>query len=158
MALRARCDFLEGAFAQMTNFLIDLKDKLDAGGGGSTAQVIPLGSFASRSDLQTHMRAVEVCLEGFRQDMKGALLEFSGHSFQGLDSCVAWARTHMPETTYQCIPSMFYGLCLIRESVLYKQDMRDDDIQAHRVQRSLMQSAAVESVNTAIPPSTTLGP
>ncbi len=133
-ALRGRCDFLEGAFAQMTNFVIDLKDKLDAVGGGTTAQVIPLGSFASRSDLQTHIRAIEVCLDGFRQDMKGAPLEFGGHSFQGLDSCVTWARTHMPETTYQCIPSMFYGLCLIRESVLYKQDMRDDDIQAHRVQ------------------------
>jgi hypothetical protein len=64
-SLRAQCDFLEGAFAQMTNFVIDLKDKLDAGGGGSTAQVIPLGSFASRSDLQTHMSAVKVCLEGF---------------------------------------------------------------------------------------------
>ena len=97
------------------------------------------------------MRAVEVCLDGFRQEMKGAPLEFGGHSFQGLDSCVAWARTHMPETTYQCIPSMFYGLCLIRKSVLYKQDMRDDDIQAHRVQQLPMQSAAVESVNTAIP-------
>ena len=82
--------------------------------------------------------------------MKGAPLEFGGHSFQGLESCVAWARTHMRETTYQCIPSMFYGLCLIRESVLYKQDMRED-IQAHRVQRSPMQSAAVESVNTAVP-------
>jgi len=64
-ALRARCNFLEGAFAQMTNFVIDLKDKLDAGGGDSMAQVIPLGSFASRSDLQTHMRAVEVCLDNF---------------------------------------------------------------------------------------------
>jgi hypothetical protein len=57
----------------------------------------------------------------------------------------------MPENTYQCIPGMFYGLCLIRESVLYKQDMREDDIQAHRVQRSPMQSTVVESVNTAIP-------
>ena len=55
--------------------------------------------------------------------MKGAPLEFGGHSFQGLDSCVAWARTYMPENTYQCIPGMFYGLCLIRESVLYKQDI-----------------------------------
>ena len=150
-ALRGRCDFLEGAFAQMTNFFIDLKDKLDTVGGGITAQVIPLGSFTSRSDLQTHMHAVGVCLDGFRQEMKGAPLEFGGHSFQGLDLCVAWAQTNMPETTYQCFPSMFYGLCLIRESVLYKQDMRDDDIQAHRVQRSPMQSAAVESVNTAVP-------
>ena len=49
----------------MTNFIIDLKDKLDAGGGGSMTQVIPLGSFASWSDLQTHMRTVEVCLDGF---------------------------------------------------------------------------------------------
>jgi hypothetical protein len=57
----------------------------------------------------------------------------------------------MPETTYQCIPGMFYGLCLIREAVLYKQDMRDNDIQAHRVQQSPMQSAVVESVNTAVP-------
>ena len=81
------------------------------------------------------MRAVEVCLYGFRQEMKGAPLEFGGHSFQGLDLCVAWAWTHMPKTTYQCIPSMFYGLNLIRESVLYKQDMRDGNIQAHRVQR-----------------------
>ncbi len=57
----------------------------------------------------------------------------------------------MPQTTYQCVPSMFYGLCLIRELVLYKQDMRDDDIQAHRVQRSPMQSAVVESVNMVVP-------
>jgi hypothetical protein len=149
--LRGRCDFLEGAFAQLTNFVIDLKDKLDEVGGGTAAQVIPLGSFASRSDLQTHMHVVGVSLDGFRQEMKGAPLEFGGHSFQGLESCIAWARSHMPETTYQCIPSMFYGLCLIRESVLYRQDMRDDDIQAHRVQRSPMQSAAVESVKTAIP-------
>jgi hypothetical protein len=150
-ALRGRCDFLEGAFTQMTNFIIDLKDKLDTGGGGTAPRDIPLESFASQSDLLTHMRTVGVCLEGFRQEMKGAPLEFGGHSFQGLDSCIAWAQTNMPESTYQCIPSMFYGLCLIRESVLYKQDMRDDDIQAHRVQRSPMQSAAVESVNTAIP-------
>jgi hypothetical protein len=66
-ALRGRCDFLEGAFAQMTNFFIDLKDKLDTVGGGTTAQVIPLGSFTSRLDLQTHMHAVGVCLDGFRQ-------------------------------------------------------------------------------------------
>jgi hypothetical protein len=65
-ALRERCDFLEGAFAQMTNFVIDLKDNLEAVGGGTAAQVIPLGSFASRSDLQTHMHAVGVCLDGFR--------------------------------------------------------------------------------------------
>jgi hypothetical protein len=64
---------------------------------------------------------------------------------------MAWARTNMPEATYQCIPGMFYGLCLIRESVIYKQDMRDNDIQAHRVQRSQMLSAVVESVNTPIP-------
>ncbi len=82
---------------------------------------------------------------------KGAPIEFGGNSFQGLDLCIAWACTHMPETTYQCIPGMFYSLCLIRKAVLYKQDMRDDDIQAHRVQRSPMQSAVVESVNTAMP-------
>ena len=98
------------------------------------------------------MRVVGVCLDGFRQGMKGAPLEFGGHSFQeGFDSCVAWGQTNMPKTTYQCIPSMFYGLCLIQESVLYKQDMRDNSIQAHRIQRSPMQSAAVESVNTAVP-------
>ena len=80
-------------------------------------------------------------------------LEFGGHGFQvqGLDSCITWAQAHMPDATYQCILGMFYGLCLTQESVLYKQDMRDDDIQAHRVQRSPMQSAAVESVNTAVP-------
>jgi hypothetical protein len=65
-ALRGRCDFLEGAFAQMTNFVIDLKNKLDAVGGGTAAQVIPLGSFASWwSDLQTHMHAVGVSIDGF---------------------------------------------------------------------------------------------
>ena len=35
------------------------------------------------------------------------------------------------KTTYQCVPSMFYGLCLIQKLVLYKQDMREEDIQAH---------------------------
>jgi hypothetical protein len=83
--------------------------------------------------------------------MKGAPIKFGGHTFPGLDSCVAWARLHMPEATYQCIPGMFYGLCLIREAVVYRQDMQEDDIQAHCVQRSPMQSAVVESVNTAIP-------
>jgi hypothetical protein len=83
--------------------------------------------------------------------MKGAPLDFGGHSFQGLESCIAWAQTYMPKTTYQCIPRMFYGLCPIRESVLYKQDMREDDIQVHRAQRSPMQTAVVKSVNTAVP-------
>ena len=135
----------------MTNFVIDLKDKQYTRGGGMAPQAIPQDSFASWSDKLTHMRAVGVCLDGFLQEMKGAPLEFGGHSFQGLDSCVAWARTNMPETTYQCVPSMFYGLCLIWELVLYKQNMREDDIQAHQVQRLPMQSAAVESVNTAVP-------
>ena len=112
-ALKRRCNFLEGAFTQMTDFVIDLKDQLDTRGGGSMSQAIPLGSFASQLDLQTHMCAVGVCLDGFCQEMKGAPLEFGGHSFQGLESCVTWAQTHMHETTYQCIPSMLYGLCLI---------------------------------------------
>jgi hypothetical protein len=56
----------------------------------------------------------------------------------------------MPEVTYQCIPGMFYGLCLISESILYKQDMREDDILAHRIQRLPMQTTVVKSVNTAV--------
>ena len=102
-ALRGRCGFLEGALTQMTNFVIDLKDKLDTGGGGTAPQAIPQDSFALRSDLLTHMCTVRVCLDGFCQEMKGAPLEFGGHCFQGLESCVAWARTNMPETTYQCV-------------------------------------------------------
>ena len=34
-ALRRQCDFLEGALTQMTNFVIDLKDKQDTGGEGA---------------------------------------------------------------------------------------------------------------------------
>ncbi len=71
-ALRGRCDFLEGALTQMTDFVIALKDKLDAGGGGTAPQAIPQDSFASQSDLLTHMRTVGVCLDGFCQEMKGA--------------------------------------------------------------------------------------
>jgi hypothetical protein len=56
----------------------------------------------------------------------------------------------MPKATYQCIPGMFYGLCLIRESVLYKLDMREDNIQAHCIQRLPMQMAMVKSVNMAV--------
>ena len=122
-ALRGRYNFLEGAFSQMTNFIIDLKDKLDSGGGSATAPTLPPGNFASRLDLETHMHAAGVSLAGFYQEMKGAPLEFDGHSFQGLDLCVAWAWTNMPKTTYQCIP----------------------------VQRLPMQLAAVELVNTAVP-------
>jgi hypothetical protein len=147
-ALKSRCDFLEGAFTQMAAFVMTLKDKVDLGIGVAPAHS---PSFVVRQDFDTMAREVQVALNGFRQEMKGAPLEFGGYSFQGLDSCVAWARMNMPEASYQCIPGMFYGLCLIREAVLYKQDMRDDDIQAHRVQRSPMQSAVVESVNTAVP-------
>ena len=150
VTLRGRVDFLEGAFTQIANFVTTLKDKVDIGGGGGHSSALSRG-YVSKLDFDTLSREVRVALNGFRQEMKGAPLEFGGHSFQGLDSCVAWARTHMPENTYQCIPGMFYGLCLIRESVLYRQDMREDDIQAHRVQRSPMQSTVVESVNTAVP-------
>ncbi len=148
--LRNCCDLLEGAFTQMVACVTTLKDKLDMGLGVEHAPAHS-PSFVLKHDFDTLAREVQVALNGFRQEMKGAPLEFGGYSFQGLDSCVAWARTNMPEATYQCIPGMFYGLCLIRESVIYKQDMRDDDIQAHRVQRSPVQSAVVELVNTAIP-------
>jgi hypothetical protein len=96
-ALRGRCDFLEGALTQMTNFVVALKDKLDTGGGGrgTAPQAISQDSFTLRSDLLTHMRTVGVCLDGFHQEMKGAPLESGGHSFQGLESCVAWARTNI---------------------------------------------------------------
>jgi hypothetical protein len=148
--LRNRCDFLEGAFTQMVACVTTLKDKLGMGLGVEHAPAHP-PSLVLKHDFNMLAREVQVALNCFRQEMKGAPLEFGGYSFQGLDSCVAWARTNMPEATYQCIPGMFYGLCLIRESVMYKQDMRDDAIQAQRVQRSPMQSAVVESVNSAIP-------
>jgi hypothetical protein len=152
VTLRSCCDFLEGrAFTQMAAFVTSLKDKVDAGVGFGVALALSPAVFVSRPELAMHMQEVKVTLDGFCQEMKGAPIEFGGNSFQGLDSCIAWACTHMPETTYQCIPGMFYSLCLIREAVLYKQDMRDDNIQAHRVQRSPMQSAVVESVNMAVP-------
>jgi len=135
------------SLAQPTTYIMTLKDKVDNGGGSGP---VP-GHYVLKLDFDTLTREVRVKLSGFHQEMKGPPLEFGGHSFQGLDSCVAWAPTYMPENTYQCIPGMFYGLCLILESVLYKQDMREDDIQAHRVQRSPMQSTVVESVNTAVP-------
>ncbi len=147
--LQGQFTLLEDALIQVLMFLKLLNDKVGLG-GGTPAPPPSGGLFVSHGDFDTHMESIKVVLAGFRQEMKGALLEFGGHSFQGLESCIAWARTHMPEATYQCIPGMFYGLCLIRESVLYKQDMREDDIQAHRDQRLPMQMAVVESVNTAV--------
>jgi hypothetical protein len=151
VTLKSRCNFLEGAFTQMAAFMTSLKDKVDAGGGFGAAPALSSTVFVSRPELATHMQQVKVTLDGLRQEMKGAPIEFGGHSFQGLDSCIAWAVPHMPEATYQCIPGMFCCLCLIREAVLYKPDMREDDIQAHRVQWSPMQSAVMEFVNTAMP-------
>jgi hypothetical protein len=148
VSLKSCCNFLEGAFTQMAAFVTSLKDKVNAGGGFGVAPALSSTVFVFCPELATHMQQVKVTLDGLHQEMKGPPIEFGGHSFQGLDSCIAWARTHMPEATYQCIPGMFYGLCLIREAVLYKQDMREDNIQAHRVQRSPMQSAVVESVNS----------
>ncbi len=85
-ALRGRCDFLEGAFTQMTNFVIDLKDKLDAVGGGTTAQVIPLGSFASRSEFDQpsllHFEQTRFWVS-FQRDSKktcGVILLFEIHA------------------------------------------------------------------------------
>jgi hypothetical protein len=144
---------------QVLRFVATLKDTIEGGDGqgriGFRQDAGPspgaLGPFITQAALETRMRTVRVTLESFSQEMKGAPLEFGGVSFQSLDSGIAWARTHMPVATYQCIPGMFYGLCLIRETVLYKEDMRDDNIQAHWVKRSPMQSAVVESVNTAVP-------
>jgi hypothetical protein len=151
VTLKSRCNFLEGAFTQMVAFVTSLKDKVDAGGGFGAAPALSSTVFVSRPELAMHMQQVKITLDGLCQEMKGAPIDFGGHSFQGLDSCIAWAHTHMPQATYQCIPGMLYGLCLIREAVLYKQDMKEDDIQAHWVQRSPMQSAVMESVNTAVP-------
>ncbi len=150
VTLRRRCNFLEGAFTQMAAFVTSLKDKLDAGGGFGVVLALSPAVFVSRPELATHMQEVKVTLDGFFQEMNGAPIELGGNSFQGLDSCIAWVCTHMPESTHQCIPGMFYGLCLIQEAVLFKQDMRDDDVQAHQVQRSPMQSVVVESVNTTV--------
>ncbi len=156
--LHDKINFLEMALTQVLRFVTTLKDTIEGGGGwgriGFRQDTGPSpgasGPFVTQAALETHMHTVQVALESFSQEMKGAPLEFGGVSFHGLDSCIAWARTHMPVATYQCIPGMFYGLCLIREMVLYKEDMRDDNIQAHQVKRSLMQSAMVELVNTAV--------
>ena len=130
----------------MVAFVTSLKDKVNAGGGFGAAPALSSTVFVSRPELATHMQQVKVTLDGLCQEMNGGPIEFGGHSFQGLDSCIAWARTHMPEATYQCIPGMFFGFCLIREAVLYKEDMREDNIQAHWVQRYPMHSAVVEFI------------
>ncbi len=44
------------------------------------------GHYVSKLEFDTLSREVRVALSGFRQEMKGAPLEFGGHSFQGLDS------------------------------------------------------------------------
>jgi hypothetical protein len=156
--LRKKINFLETALTQVLWFITTLKNIIKEGDGqgriGFRQDAGPslgtLGPFVTQAALETHMHTVWVALESFSQEMKGAPLEFGGVSFQGLDSCIAWARTHMPVSTYQCIPGMFYGLCLIRETVLYKEDMQDDNIQAHWVKRSPMQIATVELVSTAV--------
>jgi hypothetical protein len=107
VSLKSRCDFLEGAFTQMATFVTSLKDKANAGGGFGVALALSSTVFVSCPELATHMQQVKVTLDGLHQEMKRAPIEFGGHSFQGLDSCIAWAPTPMPEATYQCIPGMF---------------------------------------------------
>ncbi len=157
--LHDKINFLDMALTQVLRFLATLKDTIKGGDGrgriGFRQDAGPSpgasGPFVTQAALEMHMHTVQVALESFSQEMKGAPLEFGDVSFQGLDSCIAWARTHMPVVTYQCILGMFYGLCLIRETVLYKKDMQDDNIQANWVKWSPMQSVVVESVNTAVP-------
>jgi len=100
--LRNHCDLPEGTFTQMVACVTTLKDKLDMGLGVEHAPA-QSPSFVLKHDFNMLAREVQVALNGFRQEMKEPPLEFGGYSFQGLDSCVAWARTNMPEAAYQCI-------------------------------------------------------
>ncbi len=63
------------------------------GGGFGAAPALSPAVFVSHPELATHMQEVKVTLDVFCQEMKGAPIEFGGNSFQGLDSCIAWART-----------------------------------------------------------------
>ncbi len=151
LGLHHRCEYLEGAISQIATHLSTLKDRVDTGGGMRHVGVTPVGA-VSRIEHDSAIRALQAEIGGLKQGLIGAPILIGEVSFHGLDSCIAWARLHMPTASYQCIPSMFYGLCLIRDTaVVYKQDLQDDDIQAQRVQRSPMQSAVIEAVQTAVP-------
>jgi hypothetical protein len=73
--LQGQFTFLEDALVQVSMFLKLLNDKVVLGGGTPAAP--PSGGlFVSRGDFDTHMESVKVVLAVFRQEMKGAPLEF----------------------------------------------------------------------------------
>ena len=147
--LHKKCEYLEKALAQIAGHLSTLRDRVDSGGD---ARHSGFTKGVTHVELDTAVRGVRAEIGEVKLGMLGAPIVIHEVSFHGLDACIGWARLHMPPASYQCIPSMFYGLCLVRDTaVVYKEDLRDADIQAQRVKRSPMQSAVIESVQTAVP-------
>jgi hypothetical protein len=58
--LKSRCDFLEGAFAQMATFVTSLKDKVDRGGSFGGAAALSSSVFVTCPELATSLEQVKV--------------------------------------------------------------------------------------------------
>ena len=87
-----------------------------------------------------------------QQDFKGGSITIGGITFDGEDSCMAFARTYMTnEPTYHCIPSLMFAMCMPSDEVIYKSDMQGGEIHMAQTSRNPIQSAVILSVNSTIP-------
>jgi len=160
----SKVTLLESQLASMTSKVVELEATLDK----ATSFMMDLSSFVvtnlpqaagpqqgssvSREEFLSFTESHAQSLASIRQDMKGGTVTVGGFTFEGEESCVAFARAHMTsEPTYHCIPSLMYAMCMPYDEVVFKSDMQVEEIHMARTSRNPMQSAVILSVNTTIP-------
>ena len=140
---------LEATLDKATNFMMDLSSYVSTLPQTAGSQS---GSSVSQEEFLAFRESHAQSLAAIRQDMKGGTVTVGGFTFEGEESCVAFARAHMTsEPTYHCIPSLMYAMCMPYDEVVFKSDMQVEEIHMARTSRNPMQSAVILSVNTTIP-------
>jgi hypothetical protein len=97
---------LEATLEKASSFVIDLsayisslptQQGLTMGQGG----MVPMEEFLAFKEAHAQS------LASIQQDLKGGSIDIGGITFEGKDSCVAFAWVYMTnERTYHCIPSL----------------------------------------------------
>jgi hypothetical protein len=147
-AMTSKVTALEATLDKATTFMMDFSSYVTTLPQVSTTNP---GASVPREEFLAFKEAHAQSLALIRQDMKGGAITIGGFTFNGEDSCVAFARAHMTnKPTYHCIPSLMYAMCMSYDEVVFKSDMQVEEIHMARTSRNRMQSAVIMSVNTTI--------
>jgi hypothetical protein len=153
VAMAAHMKTLEATLEKASKFVVDLSEYVSTLGASAPFASVAGGQQVQPSEFESFKKTCKMAFASLRQELKGGGIEVGGIVFEGEDACITFAREHLSMLpTYDCIPSMFYAMCMPSGEVVFKADMQGDEIHESRTGRNNMQPAVVMSVNTTIPP------